>query len=100
MTYPSPERPRPLPGPPPGDPRLPRPADVRPHEPRPAEARPLDAVRASVGAAMAALDDVADGPVAEHVAAYEALHTALGDALAAGNPAAGARTDTVFTERR
>jgi len=40
---------------------------------------------------MAALDDVADGPVAEHVAAYEALHTALGDALAAAHPAATER---------
>ncbi|MFC5206813.1 hypothetical protein ACFPM0_09725 [Pseudonocardia sulfidoxydans] len=88
MTDPSPERPRPLPGPPPGDPR-----PARPHDPRPAEARPLDAVRASVGAALAALDEVADHPVAEHVAAYEALHTALGDALAAGSPAAGASTE-------
>lgn len=83
MTDPSPERPRPVPGPPPGDPR-----PATPHDPRPADARPLDAVRASVGAAMAALDEVAARPVAEHVAAYEALHAVLGDALAAGSPAA------------
>jgi hypothetical protein len=36
---------------------------------------------------MAALDEVAARPVAEHVAAYEALHAVLGDALAAGSPA-------------
>ncbi|GAY11351.1 hypothetical protein TOK_5860 [Pseudonocardia sp. N23] len=69
-----------MPGPPPGDPR-PVP------QAHPAGARPLDAVRASVGAAMAALGDVAARPVADHVAAFEAVHTALGDALAAGNPA-------------
>lgn len=52
----------PLPGPPP------RPAD-------PAEV---------VGRAMAGLDGLAGQPLAEHVAAFERVHAALGEALAAG----------------
>jgi hypothetical protein len=53
----------PIPGPPP------RPAD------------PLDAVARSV----AALDGLADRPLGEHVEAYERVHTALSEALAAGS---------------
>ena len=69
-----PDRPRPpLPGPRPGD-------------PRPPAQRPLAGVGAAVDAAMADLDAVADRPVAEHVAAFERVHAALGEALADGRP--------------
>lgn len=57
----------PIPGPP-------RPADPRGPEPR-----------AAVAAAMAGLDGLAERPLAEHVDAYERVHAALGDALAAGS---------------
>ncbi|GEL20172.1 hypothetical protein [Pseudonocardia asaccharolytica] len=50
----------------------------------PSGAPPLDAVRASIAAAMAGLDELEDRPYAEHVAAFETVHAALGDALAAG----------------
>ena len=52
--------------------------------PRPADPRPpsLPALRASVDAAMSGLDD---RPLADHVEAYERVHAALGDALAAGS---------------
>ncbi|WP_202946298.1 MULTISPECIES: hypothetical protein [Pseudonocardia] len=43
-------------------------------------------MRASVERAVAGLDAVAGRPVAEHVAAFEAVHAALGEALAAGGP--------------
>jgi hypothetical protein len=43
-------------------------------------------VGAAVDAAMADLDAVADRPVAEHVAAFERVHAALGEALADGRP--------------
>lgn len=52
--------------------------------PRPADQRPADQ-RAAVAAAMAGLDGLADRPLAEHVEAYERVHAALGDALAAGS---------------
>ncbi|MDT7551873.1 MAG: hypothetical protein QOK15_3358 [Nocardioidaceae bacterium] len=52
----------PVPGPPP------RPAD-------PAEI---------VGRAMAGLDGLSERPLGEHVAAFERVHAALGEALAAG----------------
>jgi hypothetical protein len=55
----------PKPGPPP-----------RPEEP--ADPRP------AVERAMAGLDGLADRPLAEHVEAFERVHTALSDALAAG----------------
>jgi hypothetical protein len=42
-------------------------------------ATPDEAVRA----ALAALDGLADRPLAEHVAVFEVIHAALGDALAA-----------------
>jgi len=57
-----------------------------PGDPRPAAARPLAAVRADVDAALEALDAVADRPAAEHVAAFERVHAALGAALVAGSP--------------
>jgi hypothetical protein len=56
-----------------------------PGDPRPLAARPLEAVRADVEAALAALDAVADRPAAEHVAAFERVHAALGSALTAGS---------------
>lgn len=52
--------------------------------PRPVDQRPADQ-RAAVAAAMAGLDGLADRPLAEHVEAYERVHAALGDALAAGS---------------
>ncbi|HZG91042.1 MAG TPA: hypothetical protein VEZ42_12595 [Pseudonocardia sp.] len=54
--------------------------------------RPADPQQAVAGA-MAALDGLAGRPLAEHVEAFERVHAALGDALAA--PAAdGAPTRT------
>lgn len=52
--------------------------------PMPGPPRPADP-RAAVTAAMAALDVLAVRPPAEHVEAYERIHTALGEALAAGS---------------
>ncbi|MEQ3549694.1 hypothetical protein WIS52_04345 [Pseudonocardia nematodicida] len=60
----------------------PRPADPRPPEERPAG--DLAALRAEVTGAVAALDELADRPVAEHPAAFERVHAALGRALSAG----------------
>ncbi len=54
----------PLPGPPP------RPAD--PHR--------------AVATAMAGLDALDDRPLAEHVAVFERIHAALGEALAGSSP--------------
>ncbi|NMI00155.1 hypothetical protein [Pseudonocardia acidicola] len=74
MTVPPQHRPRP-------------PHDApRPGDPRPAAARPLEAVQAAVGAAMAGLDALEGRPAAEHVPAFERVHAALGEALAAGAP--------------
>ena len=36
---------------------------------------------------MAGLDGLADRPLADHVAVFEQIHVALGDALAAGSAA-------------
>jgi len=61
--------PSPVPGPPsPADPRasLPEPGDV-------------------IARAMAGLDGLADRPLAEHTDAFERVHAALGEALAAGS---------------
>lgn len=68
---------------------LPRPplSAPRPGDPRPVGLRPLESVRASVADAMAGLDDARRRPVAEHVAAFERVHAALGAALAADGPA-------------
>ena len=54
-----------------------------PGPPRPADPRP-PAPDASVAAAMAGLHGLAERPLAEHVEAFERVHTALSDALAAG----------------
>ena len=40
--------------------------------------------RAAVDSALAGLDGLAERPLAEHVEAFERVHTALSDALAAG----------------
>lgn len=55
-----------------------------PGPPRPADPRGPDP-RAAVAAAMAGLDGLNERPLAEHVDAYERVHAALGDALAAGS---------------
>ncbi|TQM37151.1 hypothetical protein [Pseudonocardia cypriaca] len=49
--------------------------------PPPRTADPLDAVQQAVSA----LEGLADRPLGEHVEAYERVHTALSDALAAGS---------------
>jgi hypothetical protein len=56
----------------------------RPSDPRGAAPQAVEP-RAAVAAAMAGLDGLADRPLAEHVEAYERVHAALGDALAAGS---------------
>ena len=58
--------------------------------PPPSATGPVDARRA-VEHAMAALDGLADRPLAEHVEVFERVHAALGEALAApadGSPPA------------
>lgn len=57
----------------------------RPGDPRPAPERPVASLRATVDEAMAGLDGLSERPVSEHVAAFERVHTALGDALTAGS---------------
>ncbi len=64
---------------------VPRPSDPRP--PRPATPA---ALRVAVDTAMAGLDGLDGRPPAEHVAAYERVHAALGDALAGGGRDDGA----------
>jgi len=54
----------------------------KPGPPPSAPARPADP-RQAVERAMAALDGLADRPIAEHVAVFERVHAALGEALAA-----------------
>jgi hypothetical protein len=44
----------------------------------------------AVDAALAALDGIADRPLAEHVAVFEQVHAALGSALSDGAPTDGA----------
>ncbi|MEJ8282169.1 hypothetical protein [Pseudonocardia spirodelae] len=56
----------------------------RPGDPRPGAERPVAALRAEVDAAVTALDALDDRPVAEHPAAFERVHAALGRALGAG----------------
>lgn len=90
----------PRPGPPAGaNPRLggppvaPRPGTLSGAAPRPGPPRDTgtprggatDPAHAAVAAAMAGLDDLDGRPLAEHVAAFEQVHAALGDALAAGS---------------
>ncbi|MFD1535349.1 hypothetical protein [Pseudonocardia aurantiaca] len=56
--------------------------------PRPADPRPIESQfgdpRAAVDSALAGLVGLAERPLAEHVEAFERVHTALSDALAAG----------------
>ncbi|MFC4948999.1 hypothetical protein [Pseudonocardia sp. GCM10023141] len=61
---------------------VPLPGPPRPSDPRPAPPDP----RVAVADAMAALDALGDRPPAEHVEAFERVHAALGEALAAGSP--------------
>ncbi|MBW0103909.1 hypothetical protein [Pseudonocardia sp. KRD291] len=60
-------------------------AAPRPGDPRPAPQRPIASLRAGVDAAMADLDGLAERPVGEHVAVFERVHAALGEALTAGS---------------
>jgi len=69
----------------------PRPVGPRPVGPRPVDPRPVDPAvplapepGEAVARAMAGLDGLADRPPAEHVEAFERVHAALTDALAAG----------------
>ena len=55
--------------------------------PGPIPAPPPDHERA-VGQAMAALEGIEGRPLGEHVAAFERVHAALSDALAAGSAGA------------
>lgn len=64
---------------------VPPPGAPTPGDPRPPEQQPVAALRADVEQAVAALADLADRPVAEHPAAFERVHTALGRALSAGS---------------
>jgi hypothetical protein len=62
----------------------PRPVDPRaPSGSAPASADPAQAVER----ALVELDGLAERPLVEHVAVFERLHAALGDALAAGSGA-------------
>jgi hypothetical protein len=60
--------------------------------PRPVDPRTLRGPTAeeAVDVALAALDGLADRPLAEHVAVFEQMHAALGGALADGAVADGA----------
>ena len=70
-----------------------------PSGPRPADPRAIAGIRpeqtadpvGAVDAALAGLDGLDDRPLAEHVAVFERIHTALGDALAAGAGEASGR---------
>lgn len=57
------------------------------HPPRPVDPRPPDPA-ILVARAMTGLDGLDERPLAEHVAAFERMHTALIDALTAGSPPA------------
>ncbi|SFN24192.1 hypothetical protein SAMN05216207_10116 [Pseudonocardia ammonioxydans] len=57
----------------------------RPGDPRPPDERPVAALRADVEEAVAGLDGLDARPVAEHPAAFERVHSALGRALSAGS---------------
>lgn len=60
---------------------------VPPEPPRPADPRGADA-GVLIARAMAGLEGLDERPLPEHVEAFERVHTALGDALAAGSPPA------------
>lgn len=57
----------------------------RPGDPRPAPQPPVASLSAGVDEAMAGLAGLSERPVGEHVAAFERVHTALGEALSAGS---------------
>jgi hypothetical protein len=59
-----------------------------PGPPRPADPPP-PAPSEAVAQAMAALEGLEGRPPGEHVEAFERVHAALSDALAAGAPTAG-----------
>jgi len=59
-----------------------------PGSPRPADPPP-PAPGEAIAQAMAALEELEGRPPGEHVEAFERVHAALGDALAAGSPTAG-----------
>jgi hypothetical protein len=68
---------------------------VPPPGPRPADPRirpggPVDPAEA-VDDALAGLDGLGGRPLAEHVAVFERIHSALGDALAVGAGEASGR---------
>lgn len=69
----------------------PRPGDPRLLHRGPAAGAEHEDVTAVVERALAGLDGLADRPLADHVAVFERIHAALGDALAAA-PAAGEAT--------
>ncbi|MGE3287649.1 MAG: hypothetical protein AB7J32_16355 [Pseudonocardia sp.] len=56
-----------------------------PGPPPAAGATSVTAASAAVATAMAGLDHLDERPLAEHVAAFERVHAALGEALAAGS---------------
>lgn len=63
--------------------------------PRPVDPRTLrgPAPEEALDTALAALDGLADRPLAEHVAVFEQVHDALGSALSDGGLADGAVAD-------
>jgi len=69
---------------------VPTPGDPHPDLPPAPPREPLEpAVDEAVASAMAALDGLADRPLAEHVEAFERVHATLTDALATGSSPAG-----------
>jgi hypothetical protein len=64
----------------------PRPGPQRPAGPPRADERAAGPA-AAVAEAMAGLDGLAGRPLAEHVEAFDRVHAALGEALAAEEPA-------------
>jgi hypothetical protein len=72
---------------------------VPPSGPRPADPRAFAGIRpeqavdpvGAVDSALAGLDGLDERPLAEHVAVFERIHSALGDALAAGADEASGR---------
>ncbi|GAA0277565.1 hypothetical protein [Cryptosporangium japonicum] len=63
----------------------PKPGPPTPKPAPPSDAAPVDteAAEAQVAAVLTGLDDLDERPVAEHVAAFEAVHRTLQDTLAA-----------------
>jgi hypothetical protein len=62
------------------------PSGPRPADPRTLHRQPDGTVdpAEAVDRVLVELDGLADRPLAEHVAVFERIHTALGDALAVG----------------